>query len=133
MKSNGCLLTHWLSMSCILFNIARNCNSQIKCNYVKNEKIFLNFLFHFWNLHQILNILKEKMMLLANVFSKLQTVKNIVILLCKKHRFGRHLDRRYLKLSRILAKSPWECFYHVFSSIWRKLIRKISPLVLGVI
>ena len=42
------------------------------------KKRFLNFLFHFWNLYQILNILKKKMMVLANVFRKLQTIKDFV-------------------------------------------------------
>ena len=48
-------------MACILFQILRICHCQFKCNYLKNEKLFLYFLFHFWNLHQILNILKETM------------------------------------------------------------------------
>ena len=47
-------------MASILFNIARIRNSQFKCNYLKKEKFFLNFLFHFWKLHRILNILKKK-------------------------------------------------------------------------
>ena len=33
---------------------------QFKCNYLKNEKHFPVFFFYFWNLHQILNILKKK-------------------------------------------------------------------------
>ena len=44
-------------------------------------------------------LLKKKMMVLANVFSKLQTVKNIVTPLCKKRRFGTRLDSRHVKLS----------------------------------
>ena len=115
-------------MASILFNIAWICNSQFKCIYLKNEKFFRNFLFHFWTLHQILNILKKKVMVLLNVFSKLQTVKNFVTPLCKKRHFGTRLDSWHVKGSRILAKSPWECFYQVFSSIWGKLIREIFPL-----
>ena len=37
--------------------------------------------------------------------SKLQTVKNFVTPLCKKCRFGTHLDSRHVKVSGILAKS----------------------------
>ena len=44
----------------------------------EKPKIFLNFLLHFWNLHQILNILKKRMIFAANVFPKLQTVKIFV-------------------------------------------------------
>ena len=71
------------------------------------------------------------MMVIANVFSKLQTVKNFVTKLCKKRRFGTRLISRHVKGSRILAKSQLECFYHVFASISGMLIWKIFPLRLG--
>ena len=45
---------------------------------MKKEKHFANFLFHFSSLHTILNILKEKILVLANVFAQLQTVKNLL-------------------------------------------------------
>ena len=93
-------------MALILFNIVAICNSQFQCKDLKNEKPFVNFLFHFWNLHQILDILKKKMMVRANVFPKLQTVKNLVTRLCKKRCFGTRLESRHIKVSGILAKSP---------------------------
>ena len=71
----------------------------------EKRKTFLNFLFHFWNLHQISNILEEKMMVIANMFPKLQAVKNVVTTPCKKCRFGTRLDSRHLKVSGILAES----------------------------
>ena len=71
-------------------------------------------MFHFWNLHQILDILKKKMIVIANVFQKLQIAKDFVTQLYKKRRFGARLDSRHVKVPRILAKSPGECFYHVF-------------------
>ena len=37
----------------------------------KQKKIFLNFFQNFWNLRQILNILKKKMAFIADVFPKL--------------------------------------------------------------
>ena len=77
-------------------------------------KTFSNFLFHFWNIHQILNILIKKMMLIANVFPKLQTMKNLITPLCKKRRFGTRLDSGNVKVFQILAKFPWECFYDIF-------------------
>ena len=93
-------------MGSILFNTARICNSQFKCNYLKNEKIFLNILFHFWNLPQILNILKKNMMVIANLFPNFQTVKNFVTPLYQKRRSGTRSDSRHVKVSRIVAKSP---------------------------
>ena len=58
-------------MASILFIVVRISDSEFKCNYVKNEKIVLNFLFDFWNLKQILNILEKKMMVIANIFPNL--------------------------------------------------------------
>ena len=113
----------------IKFKIAGICHSQFKCNYLKNENSFLKFLFHFCNLHKISNILKEKMIVIANVFPKLEIVKKFVRTLSKKRRFRKRFESQLVKASQILAKSPWERFYHVFSSFWGKLIRKMSPLV----
>ena len=117
-------------MTNIVFNIARICQSQFKCNYLKIEKMFHNFLFHFSNLHQIFNISEEKMIVIAGLFTKLQTVKSLFRTLYKRHRFGACFDSQHLKASQILAKSPWERFYLVFSSFSGNLNWKISPLVL---
>ena len=47
-------------MASILFKIVRLYYSQFKCNYLKNEKLFFIFYFHFWNLRKILNIFEKK-------------------------------------------------------------------------
>ena len=62
----------------IPFKIVRICYSQFKFNYLKNEKRFLNLLFHFLSLQTFLNILKETIFVLGNVFAKLETVKNLL-------------------------------------------------------
>ena len=52
-----------------------------RCNYLTNEKLFLNFFFFsldFRNLDLILNIFKKKLKLVADVFSNLGTPKNVV-------------------------------------------------------
>ena len=87
-------------------------------------------MFHFWNLYHILNISKEKMIVIANVFSKLQTVKNLFRPLSKKLRLRTRFDSQHVKASQILAKYPWENFYF-FSSFSEKFISKLSPGVLG--
>ena len=61
-------------MTSVLFGIVRIYGSQFKDNYLKNKEHFVNFLGHFWNLNQVLNILKNKIVVIANVFPKLQTV-----------------------------------------------------------
>ena len=90
-------------------------------------------MFHFWKIDQILNILKEKMIVIANVFSTLQTVKNFVRTLSKKRCFRTRFDRRHVKAPQIPPKSAWERLLDVVSSFSRKLIWKMSPQVLGVI
>ena len=69
-------------------------------------------------------------MLIANVFRKLNIVKNFDRPLCKKRRFGTRFHTQHDKVSQILAKSPRELFHHVFSSFWEKLIWNISPVLL---
>ena len=51
------------------------------------------FLFHFWNVQQSLNILEKNMIVIANVFLKLQTVKILVRPLSKKRRFRTGFDK----------------------------------------
>ena len=58
----------------------------IQMQLSKNQKVFLNFLPLFLNLNQILNILKQTMIVMANVSAKLETVKNLVRTLSKKRR-----------------------------------------------
>ena len=106
------------------------CHSKFKCNYLKNKNLFLNFLFNFWNLHQISNILKQKMIVIANVFPKLQTVKNLLGSLSKKRRFRTRFDSRHAKASEILRISMTSLLICFFITL-RNLIWKMSPLVLG--
>ena len=118
-------------MASILFKIVRICHSQFKCNYLENEKLCLHFLFNFWNLHQILNVFKKRMIVIPNVFPEFQAMKILIRPLFKKRFFRTHFDSQHVKASQVLAKSPRERFYHVFSSFSEKLIWNMSPLVLG--
>ena len=115
-------------MTSILLRIVRNCSSLFKRNYLKNEKNFPNFLFLFWNFHQILKIFLKKMIVITNIFRKWQTVKNLVRPLSKKRPFRTSFESQHVKGSQTLVKSGWKHFYHIFSSLWEELIWKISPL-----
>ena len=42
--------------------ISRN---KYKRHYLKNKRLFVNFVLHFWNVHAIKNILKKKMSILG--------------------------------------------------------------------
>ena len=39
--------------------------NKLKRHYLKNKRLFVNFLLHFWNVQAIYNILKKKMSILA--------------------------------------------------------------------
>ena len=124
----GGLLTHWLPMTYALFRNVRICSSLLEGNYLNNQKIILYFLFHFRNINQIWNIFEKKKIVIANVFPKLQSVKNLVRELFKKHHFRTSFESQYVKRSHTLGKLTWEEFYHFFSSLWAEMIWKRSSL-----
>ena len=55
--------------------ISRN---KFKRHYLKNKRLFVDFLLHFWNVHAIYNILKKKMSILAYILQNLWTAKEVV-------------------------------------------------------
>ena len=40
-------------------------NNKFKALYLKKEKLYVDFLLNFWNVHEIYNILKKKKSILA--------------------------------------------------------------------
>ena len=123
----GFLLTHRLLITSILFGIVRILRSLFKSSSLKNKKHFLGFLFHLWNLHQILNIFQQKKIVIANVFPKLATVQGLVTPLNIQRRLKTSFDSQHVKRYQTLVKSSWVHFYHIFSSLWGEIIWKISP------
>ena len=71
------------------FGDCKNLPLLIQMQLSEKRKNFSHFFSHFLSLDQILNILKEKIFVVANVFPKLLTVKNSVRRLFKKRRFRR--------------------------------------------
>ena len=92
-------------MTSMLFRSVRSSYSLFKCNYPKNENLFLSFLFHLWKLHQILNIFGKKKIVIANALPKLQTIKHLVRQPSKKRPFRTSFDNQHVKESQTLAKS----------------------------
>ena len=126
LKFYACLLTHWLPMASTLFGIVRICSSP-NAIILKTKNFFLHFLILFRRLNHILNLLKKKMTLIANVFPKLQTVRVLVRPLSKKLRFRKSFDSHYVKMSQILLKSAWENFIIFFHHSERKWFGKYLP------
>ena len=101
--------------------------SLFESSYLKNKKHFLGFLFHLWNLHQILKIFEKKEILIANVFPKLATVQGLVTPFTIQRLLKTFFHSRHDKRFQTLVKSSWEHFYHISSSLWGEMILKISP------
>ena len=52
-------------MTSIAVGISRFSDNKFKRFYLKKERVFLDFLLHFWNAHEIWNIVKKKKSILA--------------------------------------------------------------------
>ena len=87
------------AMASVLFKVVKICNSQFKCNFLKNQSVFLNFLFNVWILQEILNSRKKNMMVPANLLPKLQTLNNLVRPLSKKRSFRTRFYSEHVKAS----------------------------------
>ena len=71
------------------------------------------------------------MIVIANLFPILQTVKLLLRPLSKKRSLRTRFDSQHVEESQMPAKSPWEHLDHVFSSFSGKLIWEMCPLLLG--
>ena len=83
-----------------------NLQLPIQMQLSEKRNTLFQFLFHFWILHQILNILTQNMMVIANLFPKLQTVKILVRKLSQKRRFRTGFGSQHVKASQMLPKFP---------------------------
>ena len=108
-----------------------NLQLRIEIQLSEKKKKLSDFLFHFWNLHQISNILKKKMIVIDKLFPKLQTLKIFLRILSQEHRFRTGFGSQHVKASQLLPKSPRKRFCHALLSFSGKLIWNMSPLVLG--
>ena len=62
----------------------------------------------------MLNILKKKMTLIADVFSKLPTPKNLVRSMPKKSRFGRSFRKQHGKRTKTLLEFKRQHLYIIY-------------------
>ena len=114
LKSYGSFLTHWLQMIRILFAILRIWSSLFKCNFHKIEELFSVFSLSVLESSSYFKHLKKKIIVIASVFSKLQTVKVLFRPPSKKRRFRISFDSQHVKVSQTLVKSAWEQIYQIF-------------------
>ena len=90
-----------------------NLTQPIQKQLSKKQKAFFNFFLRFRNVHEILNICKKKMTLIADLFAKLRTPKNVVRYLSKKSRFKGPFDRQHGKRVQTLLRSGSQDRYHI--------------------
>ena len=64
-------------MTSIPVGISRLSDNKFKRLYLKNERLSSDFLLHFWNVHEIENILKKKKSILAYLLPKLLHLKEM--------------------------------------------------------
>ena len=72
---------------------------------------------------------KKKKTLIAEVFPKLQTLKNMVTSMSKKSRFKGSFGKQYRKRTQALLKFAREYLYHIYWSLCSQLTCKKSLLV----
>ena len=72
---------------------------------------------------------KKKMTLIAEVFPRVQTPKNMVTSMSKKSRFKGSFGKQHGKRAQTLLKFAWQHLYHIYWLLWRQLTSKKSPLV----
>ena len=77
-----------------------------------------------------MNIFKKKMTVIAEVFPKLRTPKNMVISMSKKSRFKESFGKQHGKRDQTFSKFGWEHLYHIYWSLWIQLSYKKSLLVI---
>ena len=70
------------------------------------------------------------MTLIADVFAKFWTAKNMVTSMSKKSRFKGSFGKEHGKRAQTLLKFEWQHLYHIYSSLWRQLTCKKSLLVI---
>ena len=117
-------------MTSILFLIQTSQRNQLKWNYLENKKSFPDFFLNASNLVSVLNIFKRKITLVAYIFPKLRTPKNVVRSMSKKSRFTEPFQKQDGKGTQTLLKSERQHLYHIYGSLIRQLSREKSLLVI---
>ena len=77
-----------------------------------------------------MNISEEKMTLIADVFAKLRTPKHMVRSISKRSRSKGSFGKQHGKSAKTLLKFEWQHFYHIYSSLQRRLTCKTTLLVI---
>ena len=108
-------------MTCIPSAICRIFCSNFKCDYLKNGRLFLVFSLKSWNVHEIYNILKKSMRVLAYLFPKLLFRKEVATETSRRSCFRTPFGNQRVKGFQIPLKVARHHYYPFFPWIPRKL------------
>ena len=108
--------------------------SRIFCNnfkrfYLKNGRLFLDFLLHFWNVHNIQNILKKRMSVLAKIIRKLLFPKEVATETSRKSSFRTPFGNQRVNGFQTPLKVATHHYYPFFPWISDKLSWKKTALL----
>ena len=107
----------------------RNCTIKFKRIYLKNQKHFLEFSLRFRNLRKILLTLEKMIRLVAQIFVKLSSPKNVATWMPESSCFRTPFRNQRVNASQTLLKSARQHFYPNFTLISDKLSWKTFILV----
>ena len=79
--------------------------------------------FNFWTFS------KKRITLIAELFPKLGTPKNMITSMSKKSSFNGSFGKQHGKDAQSSLKFPWQYLYHIYWSLWIQLTSKKSLLV----
>lgn len=111
----------------ILFLRGRNYQNQFKCIYLKIHKLYVKCFLRSWNLHKILNNLKKKMSLIAEVFPKLLSPKNVFTEITTRTCLRAPFGIKHVNGSQTVLKFPRQHLHPTVSWLWDNLSSKSSP------
>ena len=123
------MLTPWLPMTSISATICRLFYNNFKRCCLKNGRIFLDFLLHFWNVHKIYNILKKRMSVLAYLFPKLLFPKEVVTETSRRCFFRTPFGNQRVNQFQTPLKVARHHYYPFFARISDKLSWKKTALL----
>ena len=123
------MLTHCLPMPAVVALMRWIYSNQSKFIYLKNQKLFVNILMHFSNLHRILKFFLKNLSSIAELFSKLFTVKNVDSWMHSRSCFRTSVGSQRVNESHTLQDSAKVNFFSTFSSLWTRKMFKTSLLV----
>ena len=116
-------------MTSILADICRIFRNNFKRYYLKNARLFRNFLMHFWNVHEICNIVKKRMSVLAYVFLKLLFPKEVLTETSRRSCFRTPFGNQRLNGFQKPLKVARHHYYPFFAWISGKLSWKKTALL----